>query len=95
VYPETATVYLDGAKLPSNPFTGKFPVDKIGHRLEAAAPEYRPLAQFVLFEKDTKVELTLDARPGTPAYREWIRARQAAILASASAARAAASAPKP
>lgn len=95
VHPPTATVYLDGAKLPSNPFTGKFPSDKIGHRLEAAAPEHRPLAQFVLFEKDTKVELTLDPRPGTPAYREWIRARQAAIAASASAARAAASAPKP
>ncbi len=95
VYPETATVYLDGAKLPSNPFTGKFPVDKIGHRLEAAAPEHRPLAQFVLFDKNSHVELTLDPRPGTPAYREWIRARQAAILASASAARAAANPPKP
>lgn len=95
VHPSTATVYLDGAKLPSNPFTGKFPTDKIGHRLEAAATEYRPLAQFVLFEKDTSVVLTLDPRPGTPAYREWIRARQAAIAASASAARAAASAPKP
>ena len=95
VLPENATVYLDGAKLPSNPFTGKFPVDKIGHRLEAAAPEHRPLAQFVLFEKDSLVELTLEPRPGTPAYREWIRARQAAILASASAARAAANPPKP
>jgi len=93
VYPETATVYLDGAKLPSNPFTGKFPVDKIGHRLEAAAPEHRPLAQFVLFEKDSHVQLTLDPRPGTLAYREWIRARQAAILASASAAKAAANPP--
>ncbi|HMY18499.1 MAG TPA: serine/threonine-protein kinase, partial [Polyangium sp.] len=83
VIPENATVYLDGAKLPSNPFTGKFPVDKIGHRLEASAPEHRPLAQFVLFEKDSQVELKLEPRPGTPAYREWIRARQAEIAASA------------
>lgn len=83
VFPENATVYLDGAKLPSNPFTGKFPVDKIGHRLEASAPEHRPLAQFVLFEKDSKVELRLEPRPGTPAYREWIRQRQAEIAASA------------
>jgi eukaryotic-like serine/threonine-protein kinase len=95
VHPETATVYLDGAKLPSNPFTGKFPVDKIGHRLEASAPEHRPLAQFVLFEKDTQVELTLEPRPGTPAYREWIRARQAAIAASAAALREQRNPPKP
>lgn len=83
--PDTATVYLDGAKLPSNPFTGKFPVDKIGHRLEASAPEHRPLAQFVLFDKDARVELRLEPRPGTPAYRLWIKERQAQIAASASA----------
>lgn len=87
VIPTTATVLLDGAKLPSNPFTGKFMVDKIGHRLEASAPDHRPLAQFVLFEKDSEVNLTLEPRPGTQAYREWIRARQAAIAASAAAAR--------
>jgi len=95
VHPATATVYLDGAKLPSNPFTGKFPVDKIGHRLEAAAPDHRPLAQFVLFEKDSQVELTLEPRPGTPAYREWIRARQAAIAASAAALKQQQNPPKP
>lgn len=95
VFPETATVYLDGAKLPSNPFTGKFPVDKIGHRLEASAPEYRPMAQFVLFEKDAEVNLKLDPRPGTPAYREWIRTRQAEIAAEASAKRLQGNPPKP
>ena len=95
VIPETATVYLDGAKLPSNPFTGKFPVDKIGHRLEATAPDHRPLAQFVLFEKDAQVELRLEPRPGTPAYRQWIRERQAQIAASASANRPAPPPPQP
>lgn len=95
VIPSTATVYLDGAKLPSNPFTGKFPVDKIGHRLEASAPDHRPLAQFVLFEKDSVVELKLDPRPGTPAYREWIRTRQAEIAAEASAKRLQGNPPNP
>jgi hypothetical protein len=48
-----------------------------------------------LFEKDTQVELTLEPRPGTPAYREWIRARQAAIAASAAALREQRNPPKP
>jgi len=57
--PENAAIYLDDARLPSNPFTGKFPADGIGHRLHAELPGYRTMKQIVVFEQDATIDLPL------------------------------------
>jgi serine/threonine-protein kinase len=62
--PAAADVFLDGAKLPSNPFTGKFPADGVSHRVHAEAAEYRSAAKIVVFDRDVSVDLILDPKSG-------------------------------
>ncbi len=60
--PASADIFLDGARLPTNPFTGKFPADGVGHRVRAEAWDHRPTARIVTFEKDTSIELVLEPK---------------------------------
>ncbi|HVK70537.1 MAG TPA: hypothetical protein VM694_39055, partial [Polyangium sp.] len=62
--PAQAELFLDGAHLPTNPFTGKFPADGASHRVHAEARDHRSAAQIVTFDKDTKLELVLEPKSG-------------------------------
>lgn len=71
--PSHADIFLDGARLPSNPYTGKFPADGAGHKLHAEAEDYRSAGQIVTFDRDTSIDLVLDRKatrvvgaPGSP-----------------------------
>ncbi|UQA55559.1 serine/threonine protein kinase [Polyangium aurulentum] len=61
-YPSYAKVYLDGAQLPSNPFTGKFPADGVSHRLHADAFEHLTTGKIVVFDRDSSIDLVLKSR---------------------------------
>ncbi|RYE87097.1 MAG: serine/threonine protein kinase, partial [Myxococcales bacterium] len=54
--PASATLLLDGAPLPSNPFTGKFRRDSLQHQLRAEAPDHRPVTRLVSFEQSLAVD---------------------------------------
>jgi len=60
--PSHADLFLDGARLPSNPYTGKFPADGVGHKLHAEAEDYRAAGQIVTFDQDAAIELVLDRK---------------------------------
>ncbi|MDC0745775.1 serine/threonine protein kinase [Polyangium mundeleinium] len=62
--PAQAEIFLDGAHLPTNPFTGKFPADGASHRVHAEARDHRSAAQIVTFDKDAKLELVLEPKSG-------------------------------
>ncbi|MDI1481017.1 serine/threonine-protein kinase [Polyangium sp. y55x31] len=62
--PAQAEIFLDGAHLPTNPFTGKFPADGASHRVHAEARDHRSAAQIVTFDKDAKIELVLEPKSG-------------------------------
>lgn len=62
--PRTADLFLDGARLPSNPFTGKFPADGIGHRVHAEAEDHRTTAKIVVFDRDASIEIALEPKKG-------------------------------
>jgi serine/threonine-protein kinase len=62
--PRTADLFLDGARLPSNPFTGKFPADGIGHRVHAEAEDHRTAAKIVVFDRDASIEIALEPKRG-------------------------------
>ncbi|MDI3287164.1 serine/threonine-protein kinase [Polyangium sp. 15x6] len=62
--PAQAEIFLDGAHLPTNPFTGKFPADGASHRVHAEARDHRSAAQIVTFDKDAKIELVLEPKGG-------------------------------
>lgn len=64
--PSHAKLFLDGAPLSTNPFSGDFPVDGIGHRLRAEAPEHHPAAQIVMFDKDNTIDLVLAPKTDKP-----------------------------
>ncbi|HEY6876843.1 MAG TPA: serine/threonine-protein kinase [Polyangiales bacterium] len=57
--PPQARVSLDGVPL-SIPFSGAFAKDGALHRIEASAEGYRPLKQFVAFDQDRELMLTLE-----------------------------------
>lgn len=57
--PSEAKIFLDGTPLDTNPFSGEFPIDGIGHRLRVEAPGHHSAAQIVMFDKDNTIELTL------------------------------------
>jgi serine/threonine-protein kinase len=67
--PAHADVFLDGARLPTNPFTGKFPADGVSHRLHAEAVDYRIAGKIVTFDRDGSIELVLEAKSGSTASR--------------------------
>ena len=58
-YPTTATIFVDGARIPTNPWTGKVPMDGMGHRVQAEARGYKAAGEIVLFSKDTSITLQL------------------------------------
>ena len=70
--PSEATIFLDGAPLATNPFSGEFPIDGIGHRLRAEAPDHHSAAQIVMFDKDSTIDLVLAPKTDKP---QVIRAR--------------------
>jgi serine/threonine protein kinase len=65
--PRSAELFLDGARLPSNPFTGKFPADGVGHRLHAEAEDYRTAAKIIVFDRDASVDIALEPKKGVVA----------------------------
>lgn len=83
--PTTATIFVDGARIPTNPWTGKVPMDGMGHRVHAEAKGYKSAGEIVLFSKDTSITLQLapingpgapsptpppDGKPSTPPTRK-------------------------
>ena len=63
VNPPTATLSIDGASVPGNPFVGTFPKGAAVHSLRAIAPGYLPKAEDMSFEEDTAVDLSLERQP--------------------------------
>jgi eukaryotic-like serine/threonine-protein kinase len=61
--PSSAKLYLDGARLPANPFSAKFPADGTGHRIRAEAAGYTPQSKIVIFDKDITLKLDLEQPP--------------------------------
>jgi serine/threonine-protein kinase len=67
--PAHADLFLDGARLPSNPYTGKFPADGVSHRLHAEAADYRNAGKVVSFDRDASIDIVLDPKSGSTASR--------------------------
>jgi serine/threonine-protein kinase len=63
VSPPTATLSIDGASVPGNPYVGTFPKGTAVHSLRAIAPGYLPKAEDLTFEDDTAVDLSLERQP--------------------------------
>jgi hypothetical protein len=57
--PREAVLYLDGQRLPSNPFSAAKPLDPAPHRLRAEAPGYGAVERDLTLERDVHVELAL------------------------------------
>jgi len=60
--PPYAKIKLDGALLPSNPFDGNFPKDKLSHHVSISAPGYQDEERIVVFDKDRAIDVTLRKR---------------------------------
>lgn len=63
VLPENAHATLDGAPLPSLPFTAEVPLDRKMHHVEASAPGHRSKNVVVVFDRDREVSVVLDKLP--------------------------------
>jgi serine/threonine-protein kinase len=59
--PPEATLWLDGQRLPGNPYSGAHAVDSAPHRLRAEAPGYVTEERPIALDRD--LELTLALRP--------------------------------
>jgi serine/threonine-protein kinase len=57
--PTNATIFVDGARIPSNPYAGKVPMDGMGHRVYAEAKGFKAAGEIVLFSKNTSITLQL------------------------------------
>ncbi len=64
--PPSAHLFLDDAALPSNPYTGQFGADGLGHRLRVEATGFVTQSQIVPFEKSATLTVKLSPPP-TPA----------------------------
>jgi serine/threonine-protein kinase len=65
VTPPAATIYVDDAQVPGNPFKAKFPKGGM-HRVTASAAGYAPKSQNITFETNVVASIALDrATPGT------------------------------
>ncbi len=64
--PETAALYLDGARLFSNPFTGTFPLDETDHELRVQADGYLEQVRHIKFTGDTNLVVPLLKKPEPP-----------------------------
>ncbi len=72
VAPEDATVTIDGAVVPGNPFRGKFVRGEAIRRIRATAPGFTAKTHALAFNANVKLDLSLErkARPApTPAAR--------------------------
>ncbi len=67
--PAHAEVFLDGARLPANPFTGRFPADGLSHRVHAEAAEHRTAGKIVTFDRDGSIDIVLESKSGSTAAR--------------------------
>jgi eukaryotic-like serine/threonine-protein kinase len=65
--PTTATIFVDGSRIPTNPYSGKVPLDGMGHRVHAEAKGYKAAGEIVLFSKDTSITLQLTPLNGAAA----------------------------
>lgn len=68
--PTTATIFVDGARIPTNPYAGKVPMDGMGHRVYAEARGFKAAGEIVVFSKNTSITLQLaplNGGPTTPA----------------------------
>jgi serine/threonine-protein kinase len=59
--PPNAELFLDGAKLEGNPFTGQLPGDAAMHRFEARAPGRKSEARMVRLDRDLELRVELSA----------------------------------
>jgi serine/threonine-protein kinase len=57
--PATAVLYLDGTRLPANPFEADYPSDPVGHTVRAEAPGFVSSAAGIVLEDDVKLVLPL------------------------------------
>ncbi len=65
--PTNAAIFVDGSRIPTNPYTGKVPMDGMGHKVYAEAKGYKAAGEIVLFSKDTSITLQLTPLNGAPA----------------------------
>ena len=66
VTPAHARIFLDGNRLPGNPYETKLPADAQPHQIRAEADGFLPTSEPVTFERDAKIQLTLRPRAGAP-----------------------------
>jgi eukaryotic-like serine/threonine-protein kinase len=64
--PDHAALYLDGARLASNPFTTSMPADQREHELRITASGFVPVTRSVRFDRDVEIQLSLEAVPPAP-----------------------------
>ena len=64
VTPADATVSLDGARLPTNPFQTRMPRDGLAHKLRSVAAGYVDDERIVVFDRDSTVEVALVPKRG-------------------------------
>jgi serine/threonine-protein kinase len=62
--PANAQLSIDDAHVP-NPFSGKFPRGDMRHRLVVKAPGYRTEAEWIIFDGDKTIDVTLQKGSGT------------------------------
>ncbi len=62
--PTNATIFVDGARIPTNPYAGKVPMDGMGHRVHAEARGFKAAGEIVLFSKNTSITLQLSPLNG-------------------------------
>ncbi len=94
--PEAAVMYLDGERLPSNPFSGARPRDTLEHELVIKADGFEPLTRRLRLDSDLELELSLS--PSAPSAEEAAEHKAAAARAAVRRApppRRAAPAPRP
>ena len=85
VEPAQAALYLDGARLSSNPFSSSLPADQREHELFITADGFLPVTRSVRFETDMEIQLALDPVPAAPALA--ITAREGTSSTQVKAAR--------
>lgn len=61
--PKDATITIDGADVPSNPFRGRYVNDGAMHRVQISAPGYVPRTEAVSFDHDVSLTIALDKVP--------------------------------
>jgi hypothetical protein len=60
--PSNAEIFLDGARLPSNPHDAKFARDGLSHRLRITANGYVEQSRMLVFDQDLDLKIELEAQ---------------------------------